>query len=396
MTRKLDRKDLELNALLEVTQAINSNFPEDDLFRIYKFILLSDLKIEKLVLFTKDMGFWKSKVQVGVDNVPEEYHPSEALLSLTEDQEIHPSQGFEGQFGCVFPVHHKEELLSLVFISFGQSSSKKTRFLKALTNILLVAIENKRLARKQIEQEAYTREMEVARKVQNFLFPKSLPDGERLKVHALYHPHNEVGGDYYDYIKISEDRFLICIADVSGKGVPAALLMSNFQASLRTLIRHSDKLCDIVRDLNYTTRISGNGESFITFFAAIYDFSSCSLEYINCGHNEVFFKMGDETRFLREGTTVLGMFEPLPFIKTETLDNVHSFFLFAYTDGLTETFDENEQAFDLLRLQKILEKGPENAHETIMMALDEFRGTRSFHDDITMLSCIVNNHDSVS
>ena len=394
MNTTLDVKDLQLNALLEVTQAINNNVSEEDLFKIYKFTLLADLKIKKLALFTEQDKGWVCRVHFGTTESIEHVIQNPKILDLKEEEKINGDSAFERQFQLVFPVYHKEKLLAIVFVSADQEAVMENRFLNALTNIILVANENKKLVSKQLEQEAYERELEIAKRVQNFLFPKQLPRTEKLRIEAFYLPHQDVGGDYYDYIPIGEDKFLICIADVSGKGVPAALLMSNFQASLRTLVRHSLNLEEIVKELNHTTYISGNAEHFITFFVAIYDFSSSKLEYINCGHNEIILLKNDTILLLNEGTTVLGMFDPLPFIKTETTENIPDFFLFAYTDGLTETFNEEDKTFEFDRLQSIIKDELVNLHglhNTILDKLIDFKGTRNFHDDITMLSCRVQN-----
>lgn len=395
MNKSIDIKDLQLNALLEVTQAVNSNLAEDDLFRIYKFTLLADLKISKLALFTEQEGDWICRVHFGtaqesnLSKLPEEYE------CLEEEQKIPSGHGFFSEFDSVFPVYHKNKLLAIVFISDNSEMSVQNRFLNALTNIILVAIENKKLARQQIEQEAYKRELEIAKKVQNFLFPKELPKTKRLQIEAFYLPHHDVGGDYYDYIKIDENKFLACIADVSGKGVPAALLMSNFQASLRTLIRQTKDLKEIVTELNLTTFVSGNAENFITFFAAIYDFETGDFEYINCGHNEIILKEEKKITLLNDGTTVLGMFDPLPFIETKKLSNLKDFFLFTYTDGLTETFNEKDEEYGFDRLMKIIYRQfPEDLsdlHDEIVEELTVFKGIRSYHDDITMLSCRIQN-----
>jgi len=389
----LDSKDLQLNALLEVTQAVNNNLPEEDLLKIYRFTLLADLKVEKLALFTDDEGEWTCRAHFGIKGDCINHSLPEAYKSLSDEESI--DQGEFMEFESVFPVHHKEKLLAVVFVKMGSSETNQNRFLTALTNIILVAIENKRLARKQVEQEAYRRELEIAKKVQNFLFPKELPKVERLQLEAYYLPHHDVGGDYYDYIQIDENRFLICIADVSGKGVPAALLMSNFQASLRAMVRQTKDLEEIVEELNITTYRSGNAENFITFFAAIYDFSKKSLQYINCGHNEIILKTKEGISLLNEGTTILGMINPLPVIKSEEISGLSNFFIFAYTDGLTETFNEEDEAFEFERLKAIIE---EEEHEdltklqnSILEALDSFKGDRPYGDDITMLSCKVQN-----
>lgn len=389
----LDIKDLQLNALLEVTQAVNNNLPEEDLLRIYRFTLLADLKVQKLALFTETGGKWTCKAHFGVKGDCIVKQLPEELMKLEKEIEVNDADFQE--FETVFPVYHKEKLLAVVFVQYGSRETKQSRFLNALTNIILVAIENKKLARRQVEQEAYKRELEIAKKVQNFLFPKELPKIERLQLEAFYLPHHDVGGDYYDYIQIDENRFLICIADVSGKGVPAALLMSNFQASLRALVRQTLDLEEIVKELNISTYKSGNAENFITFFAAIYDFDTNTLEYINCGHNEIILKTENTMRLLSEGSTILGMINPLPFIKSVCIENLKNFFVFAYTDGLTETFNENDEPFEFERLSEIIadfEKGDlEQLQAKILEKLEAFKGNRAFHDDITMLSCKVQN-----
>ena len=135
------------------------------------------------------------------------------------------------------------------------------RFIQALSNIIIVAIENKKLANKQLAQEAFRKELEIASDVQQFLFPESLPNTDILKVEASYLPHDIVGGDYYDYIPINKNQFLICIADVSGKGIAAALMMSNFQASLRTLcFSQTPNLTDIIEALNFQVLENTKGE----------------------------------------------------------------------------------------------------------------------------------------
>ena len=338
---KSDLKELELNTLLEITQAINDNMPEEALYRIYRFTLLANLKVKKFALYVNE-DKWDCKVFFGIKvdlsqvELPEEYH------DLTESQLMGFSEDPFGEFDIVFPVLHKNRVLATVFIGeisdLEESVETTTTFLKALTNIIMVAIENKKLARRELEQEAYRKELEIAKQVQQLLFPKILPADERLYIEAFYQPHSEVSGDYYDFIEISPSKFLICIADVSGKGVPAAIWMSNFQASLRTLVRQTDNLQEIVRELNVNIISSGNREMFITFFAAIYDFESKALNYINSGHNPPILLWEKNSEFLTKGSTVLGAFDPLPFIDQGNLENIDRFLLFCYTDGVTETF----------------------------------------------------------
>lgn len=391
-------KELELNSLLEVTQAINNNVPEEYLYKIYNFTLRSNLKIKKLALFVLD-EVWNCKVNFGTEKsfakirLPDCFKDVKTVCKLQDFEETPFSE-----FDIVLPVAHKEKTLALVFVGdhSSESSNDGLKFLQALTNIIIVAIENKKLARKQLEQEAFRKELEIASDVQQFLFPEKLPNTDILNIEASYLPHDVIGGDYYDYIPINKNQFLLCVADVSGKGIPAALMMSNFQASLRTLLRQTPNLRDIVEALNFQVLENAKGEKFITFFACIYDISLKTLVYVNCGHNPpILYDRKNGIRLLEDGATVLGAMHPLPFLNEGFITDLEQFRLFCYTDGLTETINEAGEEFGMERLMKYFRddttqvKDMRTIHNDIIVELDTFKGRNGYHDDITMVSCRV-------
>lgn len=400
LKKRLERKELELNALLEITQAINNNVPEDSLYKIYNFTLRGNLNIKKLALYVYDEG-WFCRVNFGTKS---------NFVKLTLDERfrmiknVHRLSEFDGEcefheFNCVIPVAHRSETLAVVFLGGNErlddlEHDESIRFIQALTNIIVVATENKKLERRRLEQEAFRKELEIASDVQQFLFPEKLPNTERLKLEASYLPHDLVGGDYYDYVPINKNQFLICVADVSGKGVAAALMMSNFQASLRTLLRQTPNLREIVEALNYQVMDSTKGEKFITFFGAIYDISLKTLVYVNAGHNPpILWTRKEGIRLLEEGSTVLGAMDPLPFLNEGFVTDLDDFLLFCYTDGLTETVSEEEKEFGIQSLIDYLQSNHHKAlttiHQDVILALDAFKGRRGYRDDITMLSCRV-------
>lgn len=397
LANKFELKELELNALLEITQAINNNLPERSLYKIYEFTLRANLDIKKLALYVLD-EFWACQVNYGTTMNCFQTPVPDDFLSLERITKIDEARGdVFAEFDYVIPVTHKSQQLALVFVAgladyeVDQESKSSNNFIQALSNIIIVAIENKKLARQQLEQEALRKEIEIASDVQQFLFPEKLPYGYHLKVEASYLPHDRVGGDYYDYIPINKNQFLVCIADVSGKGIPAAILMSNFQASLRTLIRQTPNLSEIVEELNYQVLDIAKGEKFITFFAAIYDHHLKTLVYVNSGHNPPLLidRRGDD-KLLEEGSTVLGIMHPLPFINEGFITDLDDFLLFTYTDGLTETENERGEEFGLEGLKKYFaensKKDLKTIHQDIIIQLDNFKGRNSFRDDITMLS----------
>tara|TARA_B100001057_G_scaffold327955_1_gene328286 strand:+ start:3084 stop:4184 length:1101 start_codon:yes stop_codon:yes gene_type:complete len=234
----------------------------------------------------------------------------------------------------------------------------------------------------------------VARKVQENLIPNSLPNSKKLKIFSYYKPHFTLGGDYFDHIPISENKFLVCIADVSGKGIPAALMMSNVQASIRTMIRNTEDLKKIVEELNYQINLRGLSERFVSMFICIYDFKSKTLEYINCGHPHPLLAHGEDTITLDRGSTVLGMFPKLPKIKITKIQTLKVFDLFCYTDGLIETQNGYGDFYGSSKIKKLFEsnrKNPANFIELVKADLDEFKGNNISYDDTTLLMISVRN-----
>ena len=398
------RKELELNALLEITQAINNNVPEEALYRIYHFTLRANLSISKMALFVKDKD-WSCKAHFGTTlNYTELPLPTHFVESSTV-RPIKVAEGPFSEFDYIIPVAHKRNMLAVVLVGGGEPLAAQDKaeapeidFIQALSNIILVAIENKKLARKQLQQqlaqEAFNKEMEIARNVQQLLFPNTLTQMPGIRVHASYIPHHQVGGDYYDYLTLDDNQFLFCIADVSGKGIPAAILMSNFQASLRTLARKTTDLKEIVAELNYQIFASANGENFITFFVALYNSQTKTLRYINAGHNPpVLIDNKRQWYLLEDGTTIIGAFNELPFINEGKIANMEGFLFFSYTDGLTETFNQQDEAYGTDRLIDYLmgqiEQPLEFLHKGLFAELESFKGQTAYQDDITILSCRV-------
>jgi sigma-B regulation protein RsbU (phosphoserine phosphatase) len=400
ISNRYELKELELNALLEITQAINENLPEDSLYKIYNFTLRANLKLGKLMLLVQEAGLWEQKLSFGTKkNYANEDNSTNQLVKkrqilFHEDLVDSPFDEFE----VAIPVFHKNELLATVFLGGVTNAEERElienhlNFIQALTNIIMVAIENKKMARERLQQEILAKEMEIAKKVQQLLFPKSLPENDNFKIDAHYSPHHTVGGDYYDWISIDENKKIVCIADVSGKGVPAALLMSNFQASLRTLLRKTTDLEEVIHDLNHQVYQSANGENFITFFIALIDLKNEKLNYVNAGHNPPFLMSSNgNIEKLDKGTLVLGALQEIPFLEIGNLKIEKTQTLLLYTDGLTEAFNEKEEEFSPERVIEILNHNknakPSEILASLLKAIDEFIGKRALSDDITLLAC---------
>ncbi len=393
---KYQKKELELKALLEITQAINENKSAAVLFDIFKFTCLVHLNIKSIILYMSNHDQFEKKISHGIkSNIPDAI-PSEKIKfdRASGELNIEVADGFSfAELENYLPVFHKEKMLAILFLKKkDEKEDLDLDFTQALTNIMVVALENKRFAKRQLEQERLNKEMEIASNVQRMLFPAVLPQTDKLKAKVTYIPHSTVGGDYYDLIQKSEEEVFFCIADVSGKGMPAALLMSNFQAALRTLLRSSSDLKMIVEQLNYTIFDNTKGERFITFFLGYYNYKNRELTYVNAGHNPPVLCWEGEKRIepLGAGTTVLGAFEELPFLEVGKRPHLKGFTIHLYTDGLTESFDKNEKEYGDERFNQFVKNqislDPSLFHRLFFEELKIFSTGGEQRDDITLLS----------
>ncbi|MDN3203038.1 PP2C family protein-serine/threonine phosphatase [Algoriphagus sediminis] len=394
-TFKYQRKELELKSLLEITQAINENQPESVLAEIFKFTCLVHLNIKSLILYVLNDGLFEQKIQHGVKGDPPfSIDPDDIEVDKKSgEMKIHLAEEYSfGDLEINLPVYHKDKILAILLLTRkDKEAGFDLDFTKALSNILVVALENKRFARKQLEQEVVNREISIASRVQQMLFPAELPYNEEIKAQVTYFPFRQVGGDYYDLV-IKNELVYFCVADVSGKGISAALLMSNFQATLRTLLRSNADMKTILHQLNYTLFENTQGERFITFFLGCFDRRKKTFTYGNAGHNPPLLCLPKEKecRELNAGTTILGAFEELPFLEIDTIKDVEQFYIHLYTDGVTEAVNRKDEEFGEERLKTLVnyfsDVEPKEFHANFIQEIQTFTGFTPLKDDLTLLS----------
>jgi phosphoserine phosphatase RsbU/P len=349
-TERLKISKFKLDSLLDITLSINANLPTEKLLSKYEGILRHNLGIGKILIFKRSDN-WECLLNGGFPQHFEKIDVESRLLNITEIACSAFDLGFEG-VDIIIPVYNNNVHLAFVLIGDieeeGEGMSpvlKHLNFIQTISSIIIVAIENIRLFKESLRQEAIKKELELAARMQKVLIPDNslMPKNPKVVVHGFYYPHYEVGGDYYDCIKLSETKTGFCIADVSGKGISAAMLMSNFQASLRALFTHDLNLESLVYKLNSIVTINAAGEKFITFFVARYDHESGVLEYINAAHNPpvLYNTISKEVKHLKASCVGLGMLDEIPRVrKTEIMIKENSK-LVCYTDGLSELKGED-------------------------------------------------------
>lgn len=393
--KRLQLGKLKLDTLLEVTKGINNNLSKNELLSLYKTVLLEELKIGKLLLFSFNKKEWNQELCLGTEC--KTIIVEEDLLTIKEIKVLaNDSNNKFKPFDVIVPVFHKSE--PLAYLLLGDFDGEKIEvspiikhltFIQTLTNIIIVAIENKRLYKENLEQIAIKKEMELASEMQTMLFPKNLPNNEEIEVSASYNPHQLVGGDYYDFIELNRDEVAFCIADVSGKGVPAALLMSNFQASLRSLIKRTSSLSELAIELNKNILANANREKFITAFIGKYNLQTRNLQFINAGHNPPLLLVDNQFNLLSEGCTVLGVFDNLPSVTEKNITIPKNAVLTCYTDGIVEQTNSKNEEFGMKNLELSLLKNKENSTknivDSIISTLDDYKKEIEYKDDIALL-----------
>ena len=391
---KIEIKDLKLNALLDVSLAINDNLSREDLFNIFQNTL-AKLKIEKLALFIFNEQ-WTNALSCGVKNIID-IDVERELIQFTEISEVNfKSNQALSAFDLVIPVYHQTKAIAYLLIGDAVEANgvspliKHLNFIQTFTNIIVVAIENQRLAHQAILQERTKKELELASEMQSMLLPTKFPVTPGIAFAGYYKSHQKVGGDYYDIVKVNENEWAFCIADVSGKGISAAILMSNFQANMRAVIQYQKNLKDVVSILNQKVNESAKGERFITFFIGVYNIQNKELQYINCGHNPPILKQNNQLQILQKGTVGLGMLDELPFLNEEKITIEPNSCLLAYTDGLTEVENENNEEFGENRVFDLLQNNnfaqPQMLINLLNYKLEQFKNNQPMIDDIAILS----------
>lgn len=390
-------KDIKLNSLLQITKAINNNFSTDQLLEIFKEVLETQLKIGRLVLFSENQKGWECILKYGVGDEYNNIDVERDLFPIHEIGTINFSeQTLNKSFEILIPVFHKSKPLAYVLIGDLEDkvevspAIKHLNFVQTLASIIMVAIENKKLAKEGIQQAAMKKELELASQMQSMLFPSILPNDAQLDTAAFYLPHQEVGGDYYDFIWLNENECAFCVADVSGKGVAAALLMSNFQANLRVLFNHTTSLTELVQELNAKVLASAKGEKFITLFIAKYNLVTHTLTYINAAHNPPLLATKNSISALRIGCTGLGMFDEIGKINEGILNITQGTTIVCYTDGLVELENDKSEDFGIDSLKEIIKNNPDinmnSLNNVIMDTIVTYKQSKPYIDDIALFS----------
>jgi sigma-B regulation protein RsbU (phosphoserine phosphatase) len=268
--------------------------------------------------------------------------------------------------------------------------ASEIEYLGALGTITMSALENARLVGEMLGKREMERELSVARTIQKGMLPAALAQPAGYDIAAINESSQQVGGDYYDVIPLSDHEFAIAIGDVSGKGVPASLLMANVQAALRTMAPLRLPMPEATQRLNALVYSNTQADKFITFFWGILDTRAHTLTYVNAGHNPPYLIKPDGSHLpLSTGGLILGILDHAPEYEQETVGIGEGDMIVTYTDGVNEALSKDMEEFGNERLEHLLAElvdgSPAALIHTVRERILAFTAGAKQSDDITML-----------
>lgn len=405
VNRQLDKKVQELNTLFEIGKELNSTLETDKVVNLLAYSIMGEMMVNRCLIFLNINGSMTLKLNKGyqseqdlqIANDPEFLSElltlSRPLILSDESENPLVSKFKKLASAVVVPMRIQNETKGVIAlgdkITRIKFAKEELDFLTTLSNLSIISIENARLFEETLEKQRMEEELLIARDIQKRLLPDSCLTIPNYDIAAINISSRQVGGDYYDCIKLNDNQYAFCIADVSGKGVPAALLMSNLQASLHALLTTGLSIDEITYRINNIIYRNTSIDKFITFFLAMLDTQTRTLMSVNAGHNPPYlFHKDGSFETLTEGGLLLGMMPNMPY-SVQTVQLQPGDGLLMFTDGVSEAVNASDEEFEEKRIEAcILEKGSQPAEmilQTLVAAVKQFSEGLPQADDITVL-----------
>ncbi len=402
----------ELQGIIEVTKSLNSTIDLAELINIILRLASRQTGAKRATVFLVDkerqeiwslvgLGLEQQEIRMPINqglagwvathgqtvNIGDAYQDSR--FDRAADQKT----GFVTRSVLCHPIRNNNEeivgVLQLLNKNTGAFNAGDQAFLEAISLHAALALENARMHRAMLAQERLERDLALARSIQSSLLPDAPPQLSEFEIGVFHRPTQMVGGDYYDFLMLDQDTLLTVVADVEGKGVASALMMSNLQAMLHTLVGHLHSLERLVEAINNLMASEGRQRKFMSMFVAMLDRRHRGLHYINAGHvPPVVVRANGETESLREGGMVIGVIPGQSysrgFLRLEKGDVI-----LACTDGITEAMNREGDEYGLERLTKAVTKYRQREADEIIKGVlsevDEFSRGGTHEDDRVVL-----------
>ena len=351
-----------------------------------------DMKIDKYIEFSGPLSAWEKYCDIVKYSLKKRH----ALIfpadkSLLKGQEIDiPKENI-----LITPVITPESKnigIIVLVSSNGEFAEKHRNFINVIASQVSLVASLGYNFKKMLSIQKLEREMELASDIQKKLLPKSHPFIVGWDIYGDMNTAREVGGDYFDYfIDYDNNTFGVIIADVSGKGISASLIMATFRGIIRSIYNEIPDIIKIFEKLNISIREDVEGEKFVTAFFIRIDLDTGKATYIKAGHNPVIYKKkNSDYKLLEGGGLFVGMFDDM-MLKEQELFIEEGDRILLYTDGAIELVNEEDKEFTLKRLGKLYQSISENGNsleliKRIFSELSKFKGNLDWFDDVTIIN----------
>ncbi len=399
----LERSNQLLLTLFDVSREFNSLNTSEEIIRVLTYRLLGQLTVSKfsLVLFDNN-----DTAELVVDRLKLKSTSklSDVFCDLNSAISMSDADGLKSQY-LKYMIDHQAQLAvplivksrrtGILFLGRRMVDGKFTdadiKFIESLGSVATTALENNRLLQQELKQKALEEELAIAKKIQQGLLPRAIPSIEGYDIAASNLSSKEIGGDYYDISLEHDGDIMFIIADVSGKGVPAALLMANMQAAFRTLAPLGLPLEVMVERMNSLIFRNTTSDKFVTAFIGVLTPKSGVLKYINAGHNPpVIVREDNSVEELTHGGLILGIMEHTIPYEVGRVVLRHNELLYLYTDGVSEAQNREGAELGEKPLIALLQEKCSADSATILAEVDALVHSHvqsePQSDDITMMA----------
>ncbi|MEG8945972.1 GAF domain-containing SpoIIE family protein phosphatase [Rosettibacter firmus] len=398
VNRELDTKVNQLKSLFDLSKEFSGILQPDKIGKLLVYTLIGHLLVSNYAVIVCEKDNYTFLESSFNENNLKTFL-NECLANkfdkpvLSNELKKNYSTIYNAGIELIVPMQIKGETKGLILLGKRKNnlpySQTDIEFISSLGSLAILSIENAKLFKEMLEKQRMERDLETARNIQKNLLPKTIPELSNLSLVAYNISAKIVGGDYYDIVKLDDDNVLIAIADVSGKGVSASLLMANLQAFLKSICKQKlplNEATNLINDLVVENTMMGN---FITFFWCIFKNSTKQLTYVNAGHNPPLLIRNSTITKLKKGGMILGFLPTTVTYVSETIQLESDDVIVMFTDGITEAMNKNFEEYTDERLEKlVLENSkdePESILEKIKESVNEFIGGAEQNDDITCL-----------
>jgi len=370
---------IELSTIVEATKRLNSTLDLAELLNIILQLTTRHTGAERGTVFLVDHErneIW-SLVGIGLDQqeirLPvtrgiagwvaqhgETVNLADAYTDPRFESEVDLRLGFRTRSLLCQPIRNKDGeiigVLQLLNKKSGAFTQADEAMLRAISDHVALALENAQLHRELLHKQRMERDLALARSIQLGLLPEHPPQIDGFDIAVSHRPSLEVGGDYYDFIRLAPDTLLTVVADVEGKGVGSAMVMANLQATLHALIAHLHSLERLVASLNDMILADTRGQKFMTMFVALLDQPHQTLHYVNAGHvPPAVVRANGTVDYLREGGMVVGLFPSQHYERGYVRMEKGDIFV-GCTDGITEASNSQDEEYGQKRLVELVAK----------------------------------------